>query len=139
VTLFIALLIAPFAVLTLCFSLEVFAGLEPLRPVDPIGTGQSHRATIIVPAHNEEAILERNLERLNREVPPGVTVLLVADNCSDGTASIARRVGVDVIERSNPDRPLGCRYLSGVSSSSVSGSTLIDIVESPPSIGWLTR
>lgn len=56
-------------------------------------------ATVIVPAHDEERVLERCLRRLLTDAGPGeLDVVVVANACRDRTADIARRVGVRVIE-----------------------------------------
>ena len=57
---------------------------------------------ILLPAHNEEVVLTRLLESLRALDYPKdrYAVYLVADNCTDGTAALARReAGVHVYER----------------------------------------
>jgi cellulose synthase/poly-beta-1,6-N-acetylglucosamine synthase-like glycosyltransferase len=103
VTFLLALVIAPFSLLTFCLAVELFVGLKPLcAPEVPVTSGVS--ATIVVPAHDEAAIIGNSLRALKSETPPGSRILVVADNCSDATADIAGRLGVDVIERREPDR-----------------------------------
>jgi len=77
---------------------EVFAGLRPLAVMD-LPPAPHARAVIIVPAHDEEAILHDRLTALKAAAGQEAKVLLIADNCSDSTAVIARRVGVNVLER----------------------------------------
>lgn len=59
---------------------------------------------IVIPAHNEEAVLGPLLENLRHLDYPRrlYDVYVVADNCSDGTARVAREGGAIVIERFNP-------------------------------------
>jgi cellulose synthase/poly-beta-1,6-N-acetylglucosamine synthase-like glycosyltransferase len=61
---------------------------------------------ILIPAHNESAIIDKTLTRLIAELPGNnpADIVLVADNCSDGTAAIARKVGVTVLERHNANQ-----------------------------------
>ena len=59
---------------------------------------------IIVPAHNEAALLQSSLASLGEAAVGRAAILLVADNCSDGTARIARNLGVETIERFDTDR-----------------------------------
>ena len=100
-TLLLALLLAPLSLLTLCFAVELFAGLralpEPVHGPTPDGI----RAVIVVPAHNEELILAERLSLLRDTAEGQARILVVADNCSDSTAEIARHIGVDVVEREN--------------------------------------
>ncbi|GIT79638.1 hypothetical protein LLS1_13070 [Leifsonia sp. LS1] len=55
---------------------------------------------VIVPAHDEEAVLARTLDALRPVAASGtVDVIVVCNGCSDATADIARRyAGVTVIE-----------------------------------------
>ena len=62
------------------------------------------RVAVIVPAHDEAAVIEGSLRALMAAVPPGTRILVVADNCSDATAAIARGTGADVIERTDRER-----------------------------------
>ncbi len=59
---------------------------------------------ILVPAHNEELGLGATLDALRRQMREGDRVLVVADNCTDGTAALARARGVAVAERNDPAR-----------------------------------
>ncbi|QKD84215.1 glycosyltransferase family 2 protein [Thermoleptolyngbya sichuanensis A183] len=70
---------------------------------------RSFRFMVLMPAHNEELGISDCLHHLIREVDSPEQVLVVADNCTDQTAAIARSFGVDVIERQNPAR-LGKGY-----------------------------
>ncbi|MGO9932822.1 MAG: glycosyltransferase family 2 protein [Steroidobacteraceae bacterium] len=68
------------------------------------GLGRSSRQLrfdLIVPAHNEEAGIARTVFSLLAMDWPGshFRVLVVADNCSDATASVARSAGAQVLER----------------------------------------
>ncbi|MDY3557931.1 glycosyltransferase [Gemmata sp. JC673] len=62
--------------------------------------------TVLVPAHNEEDTLPRTLRSLAAlQYPPElVRVLVVADNCTDQTANVARAFGAECSERAEPDR-----------------------------------
>ena len=57
--------------------------------------------TIIVPAHNEGDFIRPTLGNAKAQLRPQDRLLVVADNCSDDTADIARAAGADVIERSD--------------------------------------
>src|SRR5205814_7029145 len=101
VTLMLALLLAPLSLLTLCFAVELFTGLRALPEPPQLAQLKEVRAVIVVPAHNEEAILAERLSALRDAAEGQAQILVVADNCSDSTAEIARQIGVDVVEREN--------------------------------------
>ncbi|WP_426562806.1 glycosyltransferase family 2 protein [Angustibacter sp. McL0619] len=56
------------------------------------------RCTVLVPAHDEEAVLAQTLISLARQTRPPDRVVVIADNCTDGTVRIAREHGVEVVE-----------------------------------------
>ncbi|WP_214103463.1 glycosyltransferase family 2 protein [Acrocarpospora catenulata] len=62
-------------------------------------------AGVVVPAHNEEAVLGRTLARLLAEAAPGeLDVVVVANACRDTTAKVAAEAGVRVIETPVPGK-----------------------------------
>ncbi|MBV9386974.1 MAG: glycosyltransferase family 2 protein [Chroococcidiopsidaceae cyanobacterium CP_BM_ER_R8_30] len=95
------LLIVP----TFILWIECTAALFPPRR-KLLQQGSSHRpkVNILIPAHNEAPILKATLEQLLPQLKDRDKLLVIADNCEDETASIARAAGVDVIERREPDR-----------------------------------
>lgn len=76
------------------------------RPHPPQGTPPVLRFDIVVPAHNEAAVIKRTVRSLRAlDWPaPAFRVRVVADNCTDETAALARAAGADVIERHDPQR-----------------------------------
>jgi len=64
------------------------------------------RFRILVPAHNEEAgIVETVRNLLALDYPRQLfDVQVIADNCSDGTAALAREGGAEVLERTDDAR-----------------------------------
>lgn len=91
---FIAL---PPAAVLLIFTLETLLGTVPLRPRHDRGPMPTTR--ILIPAHNEAGTIETTLRQLDAIVSDQVRLLVVADNCSDATASLVRQAGHEVIER----------------------------------------
>lgn len=67
-------------------------------------SGKRLSVAVIVPAHNEEAGIAATLECLTPQLLGEDRVVVVADNCSDQTASVARQAGVEVIERNDAQR-----------------------------------
>ncbi len=89
-------LAAPLAVV----AAECIASLWPARRAP---TCNRVRCAVLVPAHNEEVGLAATLAELTPQLAPGDRILVVADNCTDRTAEIARRAGADAIERTDPE------------------------------------
>lgn len=63
-----------------------------------------HAYACIIPAHNEEVVIGDLIDSIQRQDYPQelLQVFVVADNCSDRTAEIARGKGVHVLVRDNP-------------------------------------
>lgn len=53
--------------------------------------GEPERVCVIVPAHNEEAIIATLVRSLRALEHPGLSVILALDRCTDGTEEAARR------------------------------------------------
>lgn len=54
--------------------------------------------TVLVPAHNEEALIKLTLDSLMAQSHRPERIIVVADNCTDSTVEIARAAGVEVVE-----------------------------------------
>jgi cellulose synthase/poly-beta-1,6-N-acetylglucosamine synthase-like glycosyltransferase len=57
------------------------------------------RVAILVPAHDESLNLLPTLHCLQGQLGPNDRLLVIADNCQDDTASVARACGAEVLER----------------------------------------
>jgi len=84
------------------FYLLILTLLSARLPV-PRRSSQSLRFDVIVPARNEALVIERCLASLRALDWPSdrVRLLVIADNCDDATASLARSVGAEVLERND--------------------------------------
>lgn len=82
------------------FTLEMILGLWPSRTENVANTPTPSTA-VLIPAHNEASGIASTLAKLKAAAPAGTLIVVVADNCSDDTAKIARDCGVEVIERSH--------------------------------------
>lgn len=71
---------------------------SPVEALDP-----TLRLAVLVPAHNEEVLIGRCVDSLlAQDYPRGLTrIVVVADNCTDATAEVARAHGAEAIERSD--------------------------------------
>jgi GT2 family glycosyltransferase len=72
----------------------------PVASYAPVLPEQFPSASIIIPAHNEAAVIDRTLHALDPLIAAGTAeVIVIANGCTDSTASIARsHVGVRVVE-----------------------------------------
>lgn len=95
------LIAIPPVVALMVFSFEALLGAMPLK--EKTYSGPMPITRILIPAHNEAAMIEKTLERLAPVVSGKVRLLVVADNCLDATAAIARQAGHEVVERHDPD------------------------------------
>ena len=67
------------------------------------------RFALITAAHNEEAVIRYHLESIKKLNYPAelFDIYVIADNCTDTTAAIARQEGALVYERFSPQRGKG--------------------------------
>lgn len=67
--------------------------------------GPAMQITVLIPAHQEELVLAATLESLKLQDYPShlLEIVVVADNCTDSTAQIARDNGATVLERFNAE------------------------------------
>lgn len=89
-------------------SVLLLASLVALRrPASPSAPArQVRRFLVLIPAHDEEAIIARAVcSALSaRADNVAIRVLVVADNCSDQTGELAANAGAEVIYRQDPQR-----------------------------------
>ena len=66
---------------------------------------KKHKYGIVIAARNEKYVIGNLLESINKQDYPKelLTVFVVADNCTDNTAEIARSKGAICYERNDPD------------------------------------
>jgi cellulose synthase/poly-beta-1,6-N-acetylglucosamine synthase-like glycosyltransferase len=95
-----AVVLLPMAVLVA----EGLAALLPGRRRAPDPAAARPGCAVLVPAHNEEAVLGGTLGALLPQLGPGDRLVVVADNCTDRTAEVARSLGATAVERTDPER-----------------------------------
>ena len=89
---------------TLCYAYQFFYLAVPLvkwdKPHRPV---TYHRFAVLISARNEEAVLGHLLDSIRAQDYPSdlITTFVVADNCTDATAQVARAHGAVVYERFN--------------------------------------
>ena len=82
-----------------------FLALLAGRHTPAVTTTKTRRFRFLVPAHNEEAGIAATVNSLFAVDWPRdrFDVVVVADNCNDGTAAAARAAGATVLERQNKE------------------------------------
>jgi glycosyltransferase involved in cell wall biosynthesis len=68
--------------------------------------GEGVALLVLIPAHNEERVIGETLAALMPQQRSGDHVIVAADRCTDGTATLARAFGATVLERA-PESPPG--------------------------------
>ena len=101
----LALLLVAIPAATASFYLLVLTALSGRLAVPPAST-RKLKFDLIVPAHNEESVLDQVIgSLLGINWPTGqYRVVVVADNCTDATAAIARAARVHVLERFDAEK-----------------------------------
>jgi cellulose synthase/poly-beta-1,6-N-acetylglucosamine synthase-like glycosyltransferase len=87
----------------LLIQVAVAAFTRPAPPHVPSAAARPSVA-ILMPAHNEAAGITTAVASVLLQLRPGDRLLVVADNCSDDTAGVARAAGAEVTERHDPLR-----------------------------------
>ena len=83
------------------FMVECLFGLICLQSA-PVGDAPPF--AVLMPAHDEARGIQATIGAVVGQLRPGDRLLVVADNCADDTARLARDAGAEVAERSDPAR-----------------------------------
>jgi cellulose synthase/poly-beta-1,6-N-acetylglucosamine synthase-like glycosyltransferase len=80
-----------------------FAGWFRRKEPGVNGFPFTHRFALIIPSHNEENVVGKIISNLkSMQYPTSLyDIFVIADNCTDSTASVARELGAIVLERSD--------------------------------------
>lgn len=91
----------------LWFCIQIILGCWPAKKSEAVKKSSQdssvHRIAVLIPAHNESINLLPTLRAVLSQGNEALRVVVVADNCTDDTAHIARLEGVEVIERTNAE------------------------------------
>lgn len=86
-------------------GLQVVASLIPQPRGEVLSSAElAPRFVVVMPAHNEHDIIEASVGHVLNCLGSTGRLLVVADNCSDDTALLARSAGAEVVERIDPAR-----------------------------------
>ena len=95
-------------IFTLCYCYQFFYVIVPWlfakkKSKAPV---TDHKYAVLIAARNEEVVIGNLIESIKDQKYDSslVTVFVVADNCTDKTAEIARSLGATVYERFNKER-----------------------------------
>jgi cellulose synthase/poly-beta-1,6-N-acetylglucosamine synthase-like glycosyltransferase len=109
----IAIVLATLPLLAETLVLSVAALLPAGARENDGGSGHAP-LTVLVPAHNEEALIGRCVRGVIASSGSGVDVLVVAHNCTDATAMKARAAGANVLVLDDPGQVgKGCALSHG--------------------------
>lgn len=88
----------------ICYSYQfVYMAVSLFKGRRSKGEYVFHNYAVLISARNEEAVIGDLIESINSQLYPHelITVFVVADNCTDNTAVIAKNKGAIVYERFN--------------------------------------
>lgn len=95
-----------FAIPVTVFLIEIVAGcvLPQRNWMTPPSRDRYLRCAVLVPAHNESTGLLPTLTDISAQLRAADRLLVIADNCTDDTASVAAMAGAVVVVRNEPGR-----------------------------------
>src|SRR5580704_3249829 len=104
ISLILVALTVALAIPTATFAIEILTALlRPRKSAQPTRDLRS-RVAVLVPARNESEGIGATLESIKAQLLPQDVLLVVADNCTDNTADVARGFGATVVERQDTVR-----------------------------------
>jgi len=127
-----AILIPPALIFTYLAALSVLALVERRRPL--CRARRLRRFCIVIPARDEEPGIARTVaSALHVRYPAGLfDVVVVADNCADRTAGVARAAGACVFERNDAlhrGKGYALRWIFNMVAAPASGYEAIAVVD----------
>jgi cellulose synthase/poly-beta-1,6-N-acetylglucosamine synthase-like glycosyltransferase len=100
--------VTPLAMAAIVLFAELVVAASSEKEVPEL-CGERRAVVVLVPAHNEGRGILPTLANIRSQIRKDDRLLVVADNCADNTAEIARAAGAQVIERDDPQK-LGKGY-----------------------------
>jgi len=89
------------------------------------------RISVLVPAHNESAVLRECLDAVKSQTLPVDEIVVVADSCTDDTAEVARSYGAVVVETERgakaASQDVGLPHVTGDILVCIDADTVIDV------------
>lgn len=119
--------------LALVLAVEVTVASDVARRqqvVRGLETAAYPSVAVLIPAHNEEGQIEGTIRSIQPQLREQDRIVVVADNCSDATADVARQAGAEVVERrSETARGKGYALAAGVERISCAAPGLVAVVD----------
>jgi cellulose synthase/poly-beta-1,6-N-acetylglucosamine synthase-like glycosyltransferase len=110
--------------LSLCIAGNLFPARKPRQ-----GKPRTIRIAVVVPAHDEEALIARTVRSL-QDSDASTDIYVVAHNCTDGTAVAAAEAGAHVVVLNNPkQRGKGSALRFGFSAALAAGANAVLVVD----------
>jgi cellulose synthase/poly-beta-1,6-N-acetylglucosamine synthase-like glycosyltransferase len=98
---FAILLVIP----VLIFFIEIVSALALSGKAQAIASNdRSFPVAVLVPARNESVHILPTIADVKAQLRQGDRLIVVADNCSDDTAEVARLAGAEVVVRNDPEK-----------------------------------
>jgi len=128
---FIAYLVIIFLSLTVgFFCIQIFTGIIFRKKYTKHLDGDRKSVTVIIPAHNEELVIENTLTHLLPQMTNIDQVIVVADNCKDSTVDLANKFNVTVVERTHDtDRGKGFALDFGLTEAQKKPTEVVMIID----------
>ena len=98
---------AIFLLFTLCYSYQfIYAIVALVKKPKTAEAKKLHKYGVLISARNESAVIGNLIDSIKQQNYPShlVDIFVVADNCTDDTAAIARKHGAIVYERFNTEK-----------------------------------
>lgn len=89
------------AIVSIFFSTQLFLGLNDSKKNSDFDASRHGRCVVLIPAHNEQYGITKTIMSARAEIKENDLILVIADNCSDDTATVSRSAGAICIERKN--------------------------------------
>lgn len=99
--------ICVFLTFTVCYTYQLFYVFVTLTRKPPVRTAsRDHRYAVLIAARNESAVIADLVKSIKAQNYPAhlIDIFVIADNCTDDTAEIARMAGANVYERFNKEQ-----------------------------------
>jgi cellulose synthase/poly-beta-1,6-N-acetylglucosamine synthase-like glycosyltransferase len=126
---------ASLSVPTMVYAAECTAAVAlPRRPAPRAGDRPA--VAVVVPAHNEESEICRTLASIRPQLRAEDRLVVVADNCDDRTAVLARGAGARVIERQDlVHRGKGYALAAGISALAEAPPPVVILIDADCRVG----